>query len=292
MDVCEPKTNLGLAQCAKLPGMIKGMITTPANFKATALEAVDSTFWQDALLALASNRIYLWPDFVNFTDQSEAAVYENTPLAVMAVRDGRYMFRFDIKENLCLHKAMFTHRAISGRVFFIDDQNQLIGTTDDAGDFMGFSVMLLHTEKLMFSNGTVSTKSPVYVVLRDNLELDRSGALVDASFVNTLARLTDVTLTIVGSPTANSLVVDVKVTCDETGVSGLAIADFVLLKADGTAQTTPPTTAVESSTVPGRYTISKVAGTAWADGTLDLVAASALTVEGYESTGPVTVDVP
>ncbi len=288
-DACEPRVNLGLARCAKLPGMIKGMITTPESFLATAIEAVDPTFWQDALLDVAGTRIYLWPDFVNFTDNSEQPVYETTPLSVLAVRDGRYNFRFEVKENLCLHKAMFTHRAVSGRVFFIDDQNQLIGTEDDDGNFLGFSVALLHTEKLMFSNGTVSTKSPIVVVLRDSQELDLHGALVDAAFVNTLARLTDVTLTIVGVPTVDSLVVDVKATCDDTPVNGLVLADFVLTKADGTAQTTPPTTVVE---VNGRYTVSKVAGTAWVDGFLDLVAAAALTVEGYESTGPATVNVP
>lgn len=292
MDVCAPKVNLGLAKCAKLPGMFKGMITTPAAFKATPAEATDPTFWQDALLAPSSTRIYLWPDFVNFTDQSEQAVYENTPLAVMAVRDGRYMFKFEIKENLCLHKAMFSHRAISGRVFFLDDQNQLFGTEDADGNFVGFSIMLLHTEKLMISNGTVSTKSPIYVVLRDNLEVDRDGALVDASFVNNLARLTDVTLTIVGNPTASSLVVDVKVTCDDTAVSGLVLADFSLLTNAGVAQTTPPTSVVESGATPGRYTLSKVAGTDWVDGTLDLVIPSALSIEGYESEGSVVVNVP
>jgi len=289
MEACEPKKNLGLARCAKLPGMIKGMITTPESFKATEVEAVDPDFWQDALLAPSGTRIYLWPDFVNMTDNSEQAVYENTPLAVMAVRDGRYNFRFEIKENLCLHKAMFTHRAISGRVFFIDVENQIIGTLDSDGNLIGFSIMLLNTEKMMISNGTVSTKSPVTIVLRDNLELDRDGALVDAPFINTLARLTDVTLTIVGSPTASSLVVDVKATCDDTPVNGLVLADFVLTKNDGMAQTTPPASSVE---VNGRYTISKVGGTAWVDGFLNLVSATALSVEGYESTGPVVVDIP
>lgn len=289
MDACAPKKNLGLAKCAKLPNMIKGMITTPETFSVAEADLTDFDFWQDALLS-EENRIYLWPDFVNFADQSEAAVYENTPLAVMAVRDGRYNYRFEIKENLCLHKAMFTHRAISGRVFFIDVDNQILGTEDADGNFMGFSVQLLHTEKLMISNGTVSTKSPVIVVLRDNLELDQNGALLDASsFINALVRLTDVTLTIIGNPTANSLVVDVKVTCDDTPVNGLVIGDFVLLKTDGTAQTTPPTTATE---VNGRYTISKVAGTAWADGTLDLVSSETLSVPGFESEGAVTVDVP
>lgn len=288
-DVCAVKKNLGLSQCAKLPNMIRSMITTPNGFKATAEEAVDADFWQDALLTTAGVRIYLWPDFVNFTDNSEAAVYETTPLAYLAVRDGRYNFKFEVKENLCLHKAMYTHRAISGRVFFFDVDNQLIGTTDSDGNFMGFRIQLLNTEKLMISNGQVSTKSPVVVVLADNLELDQNGALLNASFINDLARLTDVTLTATDPATVDSVIVTVTATCDGTPVNGLVLADFSVKKTNGAAQTTPPTSCVE---VDGVYTISKVAGTAWTDGTVDLVAPSALTIEGYESTGPATLNVP
>ncbi len=285
MDVCLDKKNLGLSKCAKLPSMIRSMITTPQGFKVTAEQAVDPDFWQDALLDVKNLRIYLWPDFVGFTDNSEAAVYETTPLAVMAVRDGRYNFKFDIKENLCLHKAMFTHRAISGRVFFFDVDNQLLGTTDSDGNFMGFRILLLNTEKLMISNGTVSTKSPVVVVLADNLELDQNGALLDASFINSLNRLTDVTLTIV-SAAAAQIVVTVEVTCDGTPVNGLALADFALTETDGDVQAITAVTEDD-----GTYTLTKGSG-AWVDGFLDLVGPAALTIEAYESAGPVTVNIP
>lgn len=261
------------------------MITTPLGFSATEEEAVDPDFWQAALLADSGVRIYPWPDFVNFTDQSEATVYENTPQAVMVVRDGRYNFKFDVKENLCLHKAMYTHRAISGRVFFFDDSNQLLGTSDADGNFKGFSVMLLNTEKLTLSNGTVSTKSPIVVVLRDNLELDRNGALLDASFINDLARLTDVTITLV-SQVAAKIVVAIAATCDGTPLNGLALADFVLTQTDGTPQVI---TAVAEDD--GTYTLTKGSGS-WVDGFLDLVAPADLTIEAYESTGPLTINIP
>lgn len=288
MDICADKSNLGLSQCAKLPNMIRSMITTPNTFKATPSEAVDPDFWQAALLDDLGARIYLWPNFVNFTDNSEAAVYETTPLAYLAVRDGRYNFKFEVKENLCLHKAMYTHRAIAGRVFFFDVDNQLLGTTDADGNFMGFKIQLLNTEKLMISNGQVSTKSPIVVVLENNLELDQNGALLNASFVNDLNRLTDVTLT-PSLPTADSVVITVTATCDGTPVSGLVLPDFVVTKANGAAQTTPPTLCVE---VNGVYTISKVAGTAWVDGFVNLVDPASLSIEAYEETGAATLNVP
>ena len=290
MDACLKKKNMGLSACNKLPQMPKGMITTPVGFKATALEAVDPDFWQAALLADSGVRIYLWPPFFDFKDNSEKAIYQSTPLGEKAVRDGRYSFEFAISENLCIHKSMFTHRSQSGRVFLLDVANQLSGTTDADGNFMGFRYSMLNTEKLGLSNGTNATVSPVRVTLADNLEWDRNGSLLDASFIEDLNRLTDVTLEIVAdSVSANSLQVSVTVTCDGTKVNGLVLADFVLTKTDGTAQTTAPTSCVEDD---GVYTISKVGGTAWADGFLDLVDADALSIEAYESTGAVAVDVP
>lgn len=285
MDVCLDKKNLGPSKCAKLPSLFRSMITTPQGFKVTPEEAVDPDFWAAALLANKSLRIYKWPDFVGFTDNSEAAVYETTPLAILQVRDGRYNFKFDIKENLCLHKAMFTHRAISGRVFFFDDQNQLLGTTDSDGNFKGFRILMLNTEKLMISNGTVSTKSPIVVVLADNLELDQNGALLDAPFLNDLDILTDVTIEVV-SAVDDEVVVTVTVTCDGTPVVGLAKEDFVFLKDDGTAQTA---IAAATENPDGTYTLTQ-GGNTWVTGTIKLDTPDALSIKAYESdTAVVTV---
>jgi hypothetical protein len=283
------KENLGLSRCNALPALIKGMITTPEDFFLTPTEAVDADEWQDALLAGINTRAYFWPPFVSFENLSVPAVYEETPLAYLAVRDGNYRFRFGIKQNLCLHKAMYSHRANSGRVFLVDVENHIIGTEDEDGNFRGFTLQMLHTEKLLFSDGTVSTKSPIVVALADNLEMDANGAMVDGPFLNTIARLTDVTLTQVGALGANSFQFDVKQSCDNTPVSGLVLADVTFVKADGSAQTTPATALAESTTVPGRYTISKVGGTAWVAGLLDLVAPSALSIEAYESTGAASI---
>lgn len=292
-DCIVVKQNLGLSQCNKLPAMPSSMITTPVGFRATPVQAIDPDFWQAALLAGRATRIYLWPNFVHSEDVSEAAVYEDSPLAVIPVRSGKYRFRFSISQNLCLHRAMFTHKTASGRVIILDNEEQMIMTEDDNGNLMGFAIQLLNPEKMILSNGTVATKSPVYLALQDPKELDQRGVIVSASFLATLNRLTDVTLAIVAaSVSANSLQVDVTVACDGTGVSGLVLADFTLLKTDGSAETTPPSICVESTTVAGRYTISKVAGVAWVDGTLGLKAASVLSIEGWESTGSVLVDVP
>jgi len=132
MDCDVIKKNLGVTKCDRLPQLFRGMITTPLNFKITAANlatpALLQTALQTAIEAGIANRIYLWPTFVGFESASEEAIYEETPLADLLVRDGKYRFRFHIKKNLCLHRAMFTHRGADQRVFFFDIENQLFGT--------------------------------------------------------------------------------------------------------------------------------------------------------------------
>lgn len=270
--------NLGLSKCNKMPGYIRGMITTPIGFKATPVQAVDPAFWQAALLAGKADRIYLWPPFFGSSNASEATIYETTPLGKRRVRDGFYEFDITISENLCLHKAMYSHRATSGRVILFDTDNQLIGTFDSDGNFQGFSIQMLNTEKMMFNDGSVVSKSPVKLVLANNLEFDKEGSLLSAAFVNSLNRLTDVVITEV-SGSATVIVVTVKAECDGTPISGLVNADFVLLDVDGDEQTIA--TAVEGSgSNLGTYTLT---GTGLVTGTLGLVAPSELSIEAYEA---------
>lgn len=287
--VCDDtKSNLGLNACNKLPGLFKTMIETPDGFVIPAATAADpaalETFLQAKLLAVPGVRIFLWPDFDQFTDQSEAAVYQQTPLSYRKVRDGKYMFLFGITQNLCLHKAMFTHRARTGRILTLDDQNQLFGTLNSDGDVIGFKLEMLDTQKLKFNDGSVATESPIMVVLRNNLEIDQHGVLMDGSFVPSLTRLVDVTITQV-SGAASKIIVSVKQSCDGTAVSGLVAGDFILKKADGTSQTI--TSLTEAA---GVYTLN---GSSLVTGTVALVVAASLSIPGYEApVSPVVVTVP
>lgn len=286
MECNVERKNLGLSKCNKLPALIRGMITTSMNFKMPKADLQDATAWQDALVASGDGRIYLWPPFVGFENASEEAVYEDTPLAMLKVRDGKYAFRFFVSENLCLHKAMYTHNG-KGRVFFIDVEGQIIGTEDSNGDMRGFTASLINTEKLVLSDGSVSTKTPVFVVLANSKELDKNGGLIDASsFIDTLERVVDVAVEVVGTPSSTEIVVDVEVACDGTPVTGLVTADFRVIDADGDPHAI--TAATENGT-PGRYTLT---GTGFVDGTVTLADADELTVLAYENPTPATVNVP
>jgi hypothetical protein len=283
-DCVVDKENLGLSKCNKFPALIKGMITTPDTFYLSPANSATQAAWQAALEDVAAERVYLWPWFVNMENLSEDAVYEETPLAYNLVRDGNYRFRFDIKENLCIHRAMYSHRANQGRVFLIDTDNNIIGTlSEDGTKFKGFSIQLLNTEKLKFNDGSVSSKSPILVALKNNKEMDKDGYIVTLDEINDLVRIVDVTITI-NTQLTSSIVATVTVTCDGTKVNGLTAADFKLLNGAGAAQ------AIDSVTeVDGVYTFTP--DTTFADGTLGLALAADLTTDPYECT-PATVNVP
>lgn len=286
-DCVVTKKNLGVTRCTKLTQLPKGMVTTPDDFRFTAAQAVDPDFWQDALLAEAG--VYLWPLFVGFEDKSEEAIYETNALATIKVRNGRYQFGFSVKQDLCTHRAMHSHRANSGRVILWDLENQLTVTETGDDEFAGMTIQMLDTLKLKISDGSVSTKSPLYLVLADSEEIDAAGVIFDGGAaganIGSLNRLTDVTITL-GTLTTTDVTLSVTVSCDGTPVLGLVAADFVFLKtSDGSAQAK---TLVDHGE--GSYTLHS--GTAFVDGTVALVAPSALTVEAYEGQTPVLVNIP
>lgn len=276
MAECNVKRkNFGLVSCNTLPGLISGMITTPENFKVTDEQAALVSTWQNAMIAPLADRIYYWPPFAQVENISQEATYEDTPLAYLPIQDGNYRFRFSISQNLCIHKAMFTHRSSQGRAFLYDRNGMLTGTRDANGFIRGLRIQLLHTEKLQFNDGSVSTKSPIVVALADNVELDRDGVIFDGGFVNTLERIHDVEIKIL-SAAANQIVCTVKIACDGTPLEGLESSDFVLLDEAGDAQS------ISSATDDGdgRYTLS---GSGWVSGTLGLKDVDQLSLQYYEA---------
>lgn len=294
MDCEVVKQNMGRSRCNKMPEQIRGMITTPDGATIPPATLADpvalEALIQEKLVAPLSERWYKFPNFSTFENTSPEASYEETNTGdYLPVTDGKYRFKFGIRENICTHKAMYTHRAIGvGRVIFYDSTGQLILSENSDGDGQGFALQLLHTEKFIFNDGSVATKSPIVVSLLDNKELDKSGIIVPIDFWTTLYRIVDVVLATVGAIADDEIVVDVAAECDGTAISGLVVGDFSLLEADGSVQVI--TSATESTTVEGRYTLAGAGG--WVDGTLNIKSASALSIKAYDSTGAIAINVP
>lgn len=280
LSCIDSKLNLGVSECKKLPQLLKGFITTPEGYTITAAQAASVAQWQTDILLAKGSRIYLWPKWaMSFENISEEQIIEETPLTAVGVRPGQYRFRFSFRENLELHKAMYSHRDTNGRVFLIDNENKIIGSSDDDGvTLKGFLIDTLLTEKITFNTGSEVTKTPVSLFLADNTELDINGYMLDASsFLSGLLPLTSVKLAVVGTPTASEIVVSVKSALDNVPIIGLVTADFVVSNGSVSGVTEPNSD--------GIYTI---AGTTFASGTVTLVSAASLSIQGYEAKAAVS----
>lgn len=283
----EVKENIGVTNCKDLPEYPKLIITTPKGFRFTEAEAISATFWQDAIVAGRVNRVYLWPEIFMATPQDVETSYQVTPSAKRKVLNGRKSYKFNFTEGICLHRAMWTHSGTGQRVIIVDYQNNGLITKTGTDEFAGLLIDLLNVENVVSGDGsgTVST-TPVDLTLKDSLELNLYGYMAPMSFVNSLERLTDVTVAIVGTPSASSITFTVKSTCDKVHISGLVAADFSLLNGSGVAQTIAARTENDEAET---YTIT---GTSWVDGTLNLVSPALLSITAYESTGAATVNIP
>lgn len=290
-EVCvTEKKNIGVYKCVDLPDMPKCILETPLNWSIPA-ETIENgeeeilDYIQDAMVAPLESRVYLWPLFVGYEDQSEDTVYEETVLADLFVRNGKERFIGIIKQSLCQHKAMFTHRSNTGRVFIWDVNNFLQGTKLSNGNFAGQTYSLLNLEKLKRGDGSVSSKSRVRVVLANSNELDKDGMMIDGDFVAELLRLTDVNIAILTNA-AGTITFTITTECDGETVAGFLVGDFEFKKAsDGSAVVI--STLVYAN---GVYTITQV-GNLFVDGTLNLKAAASLGIKAYESTGAGIVDI-
>lgn len=280
---CDPndKKNMGLSKCNELPAIPKGMIETPEDFSVTEAVASDPVAFLAALkvaaLLLKASRLYYWPPFDTVEAINRDAAYEDTVLSFLPVDPGAYRWRFGISQNLCLHKAMYSHNTKSGRVFIVDKFNKIIGTQLSNGNFAGFSIQLINVEKMMFSDGSVASKTPAVLALRDNVEFDAGGMMTSLQFVNELYRIIDVKATLVGVATATLITVDVKAVCDGTPLIALVAADFIATNVDGSNHAI--TSVTESATVPGRYAI---VGVGFVSVTITLRPPSTLSVKPYE----------
>lgn len=268
------KKNFGRSRCNTLPNLPSGMITTDDDVVIPKATLADSAL----LLAFLNNQILLgkawyWPPFASFENISQEAVYEDSPLAYLPVIDGNYRFRFGISENICIHKAMYTHRSLNqGRVIIVDKKNQLLLTETANGDGTGLSMQMLHTEKFIFNDGSVSTKSPVLVALQNNLEIDSTGFMVVFPFVSQLYRIVDAAITL-DEVASGEITVTVAAECDGTPILGLVTADFLFLDDDGDPISL---TAVEEGE--GVYTLTG----SFDDGTLNLKSPSELSIQAYD----------
>lgn len=275
--------NVGRSECKVLPRAFKSFIKTPRGWS-IAYDALLAT-WQAALKATLGSRIYMFPSGYEFENVSEETVYATSSLgAEKFVRQGQYRFRISFLENLELHKAMYSHLNSGGGILPIDLDNKLIYTSQDNGDTVqGFTLDNFNPENMVLGDGSNPSLSPIRFSWADGDEFNKFGFQINfADKFLSLLPLTTVKLTIVGTPSDTEIQVSVASVLDDVAILGLVTADFVV--SNGTPS------GVTDSNADGTYVI---AGTGFAPGgTVNLVAASALSIDAYESSGAVTFAVP
>lgn len=196
--------------------------------------------------------------------------------------------------NDCMAKQLLNFRSFIGGVVFVYDKsgttildyykletNKIKGIPLDYCYVKGIDVPML--------DGSEVPMVSIQFDIQDesDMTIDNFPVVFDKSW-RKIDGLTPVTLIQYGSASATSIVIDVYSTC-ATGcnkyIPGLVTADFVVTGAGSLSS------AAESATVPGRYTLT---GTSFTDSTVvDLAAASALSLVYFPviSSGSVTVNV-
>jgi hypothetical protein len=283
LDCLTDVKNVGASACKQFPQAIESIIKTPMDFTILAADASNVTEWQDAVLAPASSRIYPFPLAYDFENLSEEATRASSNLGKeVTVRLGQYRFRLLFRENLEIHKAIYSHLGSAGRVFLIDINKKLIGTSDDGGiTLKGLLLDQFMPEKIQFGDGSTPSLSPVYMSLTNNEEIDVNGVQIRFNTqLIALKPIVDVKLALVGTPTATGFTVSVKSIYDNVGVKGLILADFVETMGGGTL------TLLDNGD--GTYTFT---GTGVTTGTITLNAASTLGVKAYEASNILTVTI-
>ena len=229
----------------------------------------------------------------DFADNSTDPTYHDFPDETREVtRQGKYRFSVSALVNPCLKKELMKFRNYNGEVFFLYDNNVILGTTTDSGTTAkGLTISMLNVEKMKMplADGSVAAMVNIVIDLDDEKELSLYSYQQEMTWnVRTLDGLTPVTVDQFGTATATEVVVDVFSDCDggcEEAVAGLVTADFAISGA-GTL-----TSATESATIPGRYTLVTVGAT---DSTvISLADPTAISLTSYPiiCTVPATINV-
>lgn len=284
---CNAKVlNTGLAQFCADMGPIAGYIITPPDFSMSEEDARTKSAFETLLSADKGDRIYPFPQVLAMTDNSEDTVFEELALGNLYVRDGKYNLQFMHESSRYKNAVLRSHSLQSVGVLFIDQQGRIHGLDDGEGNLKAVKLQQFVVEKPTLNDGAgVAYKSRVTMIFVGT-EFEKSPAVVSGLDFNPLdlEGLVNVDLEIVGTPTATEIQVQINATFAGEPVNFSEVADFTLLTSTGDSQTI-------ESLAPPEDGLHVLTGTSFETGTLDLVKAADLNETGYESTGPVNVEI-
>lgn len=275
-----PVKNLGLPNCTDLIGIPKRLIFVPTykndgtlNFIETVGTTFNAAFW-DALQYNTDTtaRYYPLPKDFEAVEMAKAdSVYEEFPSGNMEfVRDGVRSFMGTLpKTAIPLIGKLKSKGCSKHSVFIVDNLGNLIGVEKTIGKLYP---MQLNDNTLnsifQFATDTTVPKIMVKFQFAQNIA-DEEISFINASdlgidLFTDFSGKVDTNIVQVGTGTTTEIVVDVYTDYgsakSKIPVEGLVLADFYLYNATDSAEITP-SSVVESTTVPGRYTFTFTAQT-------------------------------
>ena len=274
---------LGAACDADNPFAVdQGIFLTTEDYSfATAADFADITKWNAAVVGKTMFPLH---DINEVEDQTEDDVVYTSPSTGVksAIRDGKRGTMYKLQLPLELHKILRTYSYKKWRLFKYDLNGNIKGTSPDGTEITGIGVVYFKVGKMMPATADAPAFSVIEVQESDGSEWDDRGVYVKPTWSpSSVAGLTNLSLTQVGSASGTDIVVDAFFdnglssdgSVDAIPYAGLTDAGSWLI--DELALTV--SSVAESATVPGRYTIT--ASGAVSGGDLSLIPAIGYPVE-------------
>lgn len=290
--------NLGLSGCGLDSGRWSGLVLGPVGEEIADQDTAETlSTWTTKFQAAYSERSFALKDFERFImgeneeryetgDEGEVA-HLNTLLGTHAFEklfdsDGVNLIEYEDWQKV-LNSGART-------AYIITAKGYVLGWTDGT-KFLPFDLALLRAELMTAETFEAKSKGVVKFKFKYASQLRTMRAIKTTNFDPNFDfySLQSTESEYVSGVSATGAVIDVTVKSTGKGVSGLVAADFQLTLASGS--TVAVATAEESSTIPGRYTLtwaSQAAGSHAAG----LKASASMTTQGYDEQTAAVVVIP
>ena len=254
---------------------------------ATKTLALVKANWLNEINEVDTSRWRVLPIFNDISANKEEDVYNTSSIGMQTfIREGKTSMTYKVLVTPIVKKQLRTLNGISWDVFILTSNGFVKGTSSDGTKFEGFSTSVLHVGAEEPAAADVEALTPITVTYSDPKELNDFPAFIeplregtpDVWNVKDLEDPKAVKATIIGSPTATGLVMDIA-GYDGVALTGVVVSDVSLLDSTDTEHTV--TTCTESATITGRYTL--VIPTMSGDYRVGLKAVGLTATQGYNT---------
>ena len=198
--------------------------------------------------AIKAKEVFPIQEVDSFEIQDEDAELHQSDLGAEAlIRHGNYRRKFFFNKNTCSMKALQDFTQKSMRVVYADINGNIRGYSPDGTVVKGFDIDLLFVGKQTTPETGGVSLIPIYIGEKNSRQWNTQGVLLNPTWEpSDLAGLTDVSVEVVGTPTATELIVKVYSACgytsagavNEIAIKGIDPTDIVVTKtADSSTQT-------------------------------------------------------